>query len=122
MCVLSSVRTVHMSQILKIFNGSCSIENFGGYDQVIKVYMTKVLYFCFEAFFRKFLIHYGGPPLNDVCHRKRHLSRESEDNCFNKSEKQMKNIVLLLNTKTEKNFSKYQNIELSLSFHLIYKP
>ena len=33
---------------------------------------------------------------------KKYLSRESEDNCFNKSVKQMKNIFLLLNKKQKK--------------------
>ena len=132
MWMLWSVRKINISQIFKNFNGSYSIENFVGYDQIIMIYMTKsvcvfgftslstifqsyhtvsdcgskhnarfyrlwqkVMYFCCGAFFRKFLIYYWGPPSNDVCHRKRHLSRESEENWINNSKKQMKNNFLL---------------------------
>ena len=67
--MLCSARKINISQILKIFNGSCSTENFVGYDQLIMMYMTKSALFLLRGilFFRKFL--YGGPPSNDVWHR-----------------------------------------------------
>ena len=61
---------INISQICKISNGSCSSKDFVRDDQLINA-CQKVNYFCFEAFYSKFLIHYCRPLSTDVCHRKK---------------------------------------------------
>ena len=62
-----------VSQICKIFNGSCSLKDFVRDDQFIMKCQKcqKVIYVCSEAFCSKFLIHYCSPLSTDVCHRKK---------------------------------------------------
>ena len=59
---------INPSQICKIFNCFCFIKEFVRDDQLIMKCMIKGVLFCYEAFCSKFLIRYGRPLSNTVCH------------------------------------------------------